>query len=217
MQRPLETLNDVFQWQHARDAAFVADEVDRYDPLAALIPSTPDSPSRWLSADGHSLHPEARRLTHAIFAALDREGKGYLSAEEVAWASMLQPRRHVFMNTALSVIERRVGGDERALEQIRRRMNLSTTVQSMALPAADFFTEQQRQAASQHIRSALSATPTAADMVRWAPAPHWEEMQAQPRLRPIVVRSANPSSGAGVVDPLQRQLFEQSYTLYGRA
>ena len=190
-----------------------------------MVGGQPKRFSDWLSKDGQSLRPEARRVTQAIFAALDRGGKGHLSADEVAWACMLLPHRHAFLGTALSVIERRVGGSESNKEQIRRNMSLSTSVQPLALPGADFFTPQQQLAAAQRIQSVLAAsepgataTPDAAFLLQQrASVPRWEDMRADPTLPPIVVRSANPQTGAGVVDPLQRQLFDQYYTLYWRA
>lgn len=221
----METLNDVFHKRQAREAALVAGGENLSEQVAAMIGTRPKPSSEWLSGDGQSLRPEAQRVTRAIFSALDRGGKGHLSADEVAWACMLQPQRHEFLSAALSVIERRVGGSDAAKEHIRQNMRFSTTIQPIALPNADFFTQQQQQSAARRIHSALAdSEPGAADtpngaslLLQHAAEPNWASMHAEPSLSPLVVPSADPRTGAGVVDPLQRRLFDQYYTLYWRA
>jgi hypothetical protein len=60
-----------------------------------------------LTPDLVDLAPAAPEHVRAIFRALDRGEKGYLSVEEFAWLSQLQTDKHVSFRAACSVLARR--------------------------------------------------------------------------------------------------------------
>ena len=61
----------------------------------------------WLQPDLRAPRPEVAQLLGALFSALDREGKGTLSVDELAWAHMLQPGVRNFAQAQLEAVKER--------------------------------------------------------------------------------------------------------------
>jgi membrane protease YdiL (CAAX protease family) len=71
-------------------------------------PQLSDGVYAFFQSDVQTLRPDVRQMIDAIFASLDRGGKGYLTPDELAWAVQLSPEERINTAAAWQVIERRV-------------------------------------------------------------------------------------------------------------
>jgi len=133
------------------------------------VPEAPasDDVYAWLQADLQTPRPAVAQLIHALFAALDREGKGALSVDELAWVQLLHPETRAQTIAALEVLKQRVRVSE---EEAQTSKAVSTVAPTVHVPlvtvppvapqlSPSFFTAEQRAANRARLTSVTAAHP----------------------------------------------------------
>ena len=178
----------------------------------------------WLCMDG-SLQPAAGQLVTALFRALDRDHKGYLSTEELAWILALQQPKFIKISAAVGIIERRIGGLDAQQETQSLQLaahNLATLPAdqlppALSYPSDTFFTPDQSASAQSKLSATLGVLGRSGVALR-LPSPKWgsfERAASTPQIPHPSVRAAPEVSPA--CKATQRAMLDRFTALHWRA
>jgi membrane protease YdiL (CAAX protease family) len=185
------------------------------------------------------LTPEARSLVRSLFSRLDRGSKGYLTPDELAWAAALMPDQHVWLNSTLSVLERRLRSEE-TIRFYQQRLQMLQGAPLLETPSEHFFPVAPSSASSSSSQTASELGPpapaaesaasvTAAGATPQLPPgpsvpeflqkrglePAWLLLSALP-LRGLHKTNATTASSRPAIE-VQKDVFVRYYTIYWRA
>jgi hypothetical protein len=128
-------------------------------------PQLSDGVYAFFQPDVQTLRPDVRQMIDAVFASLDRGGKGYLTPDELAWAVQLSPEERINTAAAWQVIERSVRASPTATDGavINAATTNSPVVPDQLCP--DFFSAQQIAANRARLFALEQANPSLAALV----------------------------------------------------
>ena len=157
-----------------------------------------------LQSQPHALQQSAI-TAQVVFAALDRTAKGSLDASEVAWLMTLRPDEPRLLNAVVSVIERRVGGDQDHLAAVQQNAErMPSQIPLLDLPHAGFIPDAHRLALVEQTAATAGPRP---QQLHHSFHPFVQRPNAAPMLAPIEPR----------VQDLQADLIRRYYSIQWNA
>ncbi len=166
----------------------------------------------WLQEDLHTLQPPVAALSDAIFTALDRGGKGWLSADELAFAKLLSSSERISMAAALGAIQQR---QNELLAEGAAPQEKVDPATLLDLPSQHFLAPEQQSAARALVATVLDGEqqlhellPPPSKKAVWLPAVHVELAAVQQELRTASLPS---DDAAGDAEALRMQTSSEEF------